>query len=69
MQTYHEPSDDISEWLMIKGETNQSMRIADKLRTMEDLSKFMDKNTDYVFPTLWKSIVPLKLLGKTYISL
>jgi len=42
MKQYHEPSDDVAEWLMAKNQTNQSMRISDKIRTMEDISQFMD---------------------------
>ena len=42
MRPYPEKGDDISDWLMIKNETNQSMKLSDKIRTIEDVSQFVD---------------------------
>lgn len=64
LKPYWEESDDVSEWLMVKNDMNQTMRISDKIRTMEDISQFMDTPWDYTWNMLWKNILPLKLINK-----
>lgn len=66
MKPYPEEGDDVSDWLMIKNETNQSMKLADKLRTTEDISQFIDAPGEHTWKYLMKNLVPFKVAGKFF---
>lgn len=66
MKPYPEAGDDVSDWLMIKNETNQSMKLSDKIRTMEDISQFVDTPGEHTWKYLMKNLLPLKIAGKFF---
>ena len=47
------------EWLMVKNESNQSMIVADKMRTMQDISAFVDSPMSYSYDYLINHFIPL----------
>lgn len=51
--------DDPLEWLMVKNESNQSMVVANKMRTIQDISAFVDAPGSYTYDYLLKKFVPL----------
>lgn len=66
MRPYPEKGDDISDWLMIKNETNQSMKLSDKIRTIEDVSQFVDTPWEHTWKYLMKNLLPFKIAGKFF---
>ena len=64
LEPYPEVSDDVSEWLMVKNETNQSMRLTDKIKTIEDITSFVETPGDHTMKYLTKVFIPMKAVFK-----